>query len=431
MLVSIQNLGCSKNQVDGERILQLFVNNGFAIAEDHSASDIIIVNTCAFIKEAQEEAIAAILDMTQIRKNGRCRTLIVSGCFSQRYRENVNREFPEVDIWAGVDDWEKLLHSLLKDKYKSSKQNHSRFERALSEPIATQYIKIAEGCSHSCSFCVIPSIRGKFKSRNQNDIIEEARWLCEKGTRELILVAQDTSFYGRDINTNLITLLETLLKNTQFPWIRMMYLHPQLVSDDLLTLIAAEERLCSYFDIPLQHISDTILKSMNRRPLSKELYRLVDRIKSKVSGATLRSSFILGYPGETEKEHSELKQFIQYARFHKMGVFPFSPEEGTKAYNMRPRPRGATVQRRCDELMSIQQEISRELLEEKIGSKQQIIIDRVSDDHDFNYEGRTLGDAPEVDGRVFIQSGDFNPGEIVTLKIIGASDYDLYAEYTA
>jgi ribosomal protein S12 methylthiotransferase len=208
----------------------------------------------------------------------------------------------------------------------------------------------------------------------------------------------------------------------------MMYLHPQLVSDDLLTLVASENRLCSYFDIPLQHISGAILKSMNRRPLSKELYRLVERIKNRVSGANLRSSFILGYPGETEKEFDELKQFIQFARFDKMGVFPFSPEEGTKAYSMRPRPRGTAVQRRSDELMSIQQEISRELLEEKIGTKQPIIIDRVSDDHDFNYEGRTAGDAPEVDGRVFIQSGNFQLGKILNAKIIGASDYDLYAE---
>jgi len=426
MLISIQNLGCSKNQVDGERILQFFVNGGYEITEDHCAADVIIVNTCAFIKEAQEEAIAAILDMAALRQNGRCRTLIVSGCFSERYRSTVNHEFPEVDIWAGVEDWEKSLSHLIKNK-PANNENHLHFERALSEPIATQYIKIAEGCSHSCSFCVIPAIRGKFKSRNQTDIIEEAQWLYEKGARELILVAQDTSFYGRDINTNLITLLETLLKNTRFQWIRMMYLHPQLVSDDLLTLISSEKRLCPYFDIPLQHISGSILKSMNRLPLSKELYHLVERIKSKVSGATLRSSFILGYPGETEKQFDELKQFIQYARFHKMGVFPFSPEEGTKAYDMRPRPRGTTVQRRSDELMSIQQEISREHLEEKIGTRQQIIIDRVSDDHDFNYEGRTMGDAPEVDGRVFIQSGNCEPGEIVTAKIIGASDYDLYA----
>jgi len=425
MLISIQNLGCSKNQVDGERILQFFVNGGYEITEDHSAADLIIVNTCAFIKEAQEEAIAAILDMAEIRKNGRCRTLIVSGCFSERYRDTVKKEFPEVDIWAGVGDWEKSLSPLLKN---SSDNKQNLFERALGEPIATQYIKIAEGCSHSCSFCVIPSIRGKFKSRNENDIIKEAQWLYGKGTRELILVAQDTSFYGRDINTNLIKLLETLLKSTHFPWIRMMYLHPQLVSDELLALIASEKRICSYFDIPLQHISDNILKSMNRLPLSKELYHLIDRIKNKVSNATLRSSFILGYPGETEKQFDELKQFIQYARFHKMGVFPFSPEEGTKAFDMRPRPRSATVQRRCDELMSIQQEISRELLEEKIGTLQTVIIDRVSDDHDFNYEGRTMGDAPEVDGRVFIQSGNSQPGEIVNAKIIGASDYDFYAE---
>ncbi|MDR0306592.1 MAG: 30S ribosomal protein S12 methylthiotransferase RimO [Chitinispirillales bacterium] len=424
MFIAIQNLGCSKNQVDGERILSLFTYNGHEITEDFSTADIIIVNTCAFIKEAQEEAIAAILDMGEIRKTGRCRTLIVSGCFSQRYRDKINNEFPEVDIWAGVEDWEQVLSSLLQ---KPSGEKSS-FKRALSEPLSTQYIKIAEGCSHSCSFCVIPSIRGKFKSRSTDEILQEAQWLYDQGTRELILVAQDTSFYGRDKGTNLAALLETLLLRTRFPWIRMMYLHPQLVNNDLLKLIASEERLCSYFDIPLQHVSDPILTAMNRLPLSKGLYSLVDQIRSEVRDATLRSSFILGFPGETEKHFNELKQFIMYARFDKMGVFPFSPEEGTKAYSMRPRPRIATTQRRCDELMSIQQDISRGLLEAKIGSAQQIIIDRVSDDHDFNYEGRTMADAPEVDGRVFIQDGSFELGQILTAKIIGASDYDLYAE---
>jgi len=435
--VALQNLGCSKNQIDGERILALFASNGFEISEDASLADVIIVNTCAFIKEAQEEAIATILEMGVLRKNGRCATLIVSGCFSQRYRGQVKNEFQEVDVWAGVDDWEAVLSSLIKEtraagKGESAPPTHDNaapsFKRVLAEPLSTQYLKIAEGCSHACSFCVIPSIRGKFKSRGIDSVSEEARWLYEQGARELILVAQDTSFYGRDIGTNLVHLLESLLQGTDFPWIRMMYLHPQLVSDDLLRLIASESRLCKYFDIPLQHISDPILAAMNRKPLSGGINAMIERIRELVDGAAIRSSFIIGFPGETEKEFGELTRFVQAARFDKLGVFPFSPEEGTPAHAMRPRPRANTVQKRCEELMAAQQEISREILESKVGGQTEIIIDRISDDPDFNYEGRTGSDAPEVDGRVFIQSGNCEIGQISKVKIIGASDYDLYAE---
>jgi len=436
---AMQNLGCSKNQIDGERILALFADNGYDITEDCSLADVIIVNTCAFIKEAQEEAIETVLEMAELRKSGRCKTLIVSGCFSERYRAQVKAEFPEVDVWAGVDDWGTVLSSLIKSDLanansistsKPSKGSNpppqKSFKRILAEPLSTQHIKIAEGCSHKCSFCVIPSIRGKFKSRAADDILQEAKWLYEQGTRELILVAQDTSFYGRDIDTNLVRLLESLLRDTNFPWIRMMYLHPQLVSDDLLRLIASESRLCRYFDIPLQHISDPILAAMNRKPLSAGITAMIGRIRKFVDGATLRSSFILGFPGETVKEYNELKQFVQATRFDKLGVFPFSPEEGTPACAMRPRPRTDTVQKRCEELMEIQREISREILESKVGGQTEIIIDRISDDPDFNYEGRTKGDAPEVDGRVFVQSGSYEIGQIAEVQVIGASDYDLY-----
>jgi len=440
--VAIQNLGCSKNMIDGERMLALFADNAFRVAEDPSLADIIVVNTCAFIKEATQEAIDTILEMAELKKKGRCETLIVSGCFSQRYREKAKTDLPEVDFWAGVDDWEGVLSQLIKnipgddispinsridnaDNLKNINRQDG-FRRILSEPLSTQYIKIAEGCSHNCSFCVIPSIRGKFKSRSVDDILKEAKWLYGQGVRELILVAQDTSFYGRDIGAGLTELLEALLKNTDFPWIRMMYLHPKFVNDGLLTLIAAEPRICPYFDIPLQHISDPILTAMNRTPLSGGIYELTDRIRKTVPGATLRSSFIIGFPGETEKEFGELKEFIQSAKFDKLGLFPYSPEEGTGAYAMPHRPRAQTVQKRCAELMSIQQEISRNLLEAKVGTDTDVIIDRISDDPDFNYEGRTTGDAPEVDGRVFVSSGSFEIGQIVRMRIIGASDYDLF-----
>ncbi len=442
-------------------MMALFARHGFRVADDPSIADIIVVNTCAFIKEATQEAVDTILEMAELKKAGRCETLIVSGCFSQRYRDKARKELPEVDFWAGVDDWEDVLSRLvgnipiddihrIDNRVDNIIDNHidnsaddgslsansinpninsqDDFPRILSEPVSTQYLKIAEGCSHNCSFCVIPSIRGKFKSRGIDDIITEAKWLYGQGARELILVAQDTSFYGRDIGANLTALLESLLKGTDFQWIRMMYLHPKFVDDDLLKLIAAEPRICPYFDIPLQHISDPILTAMNRTPLSFGIYELIERIRKTVPGATLRTSFIVGFPGETEKEFGELRDFIQSAQFDKLGLFPYSPEEGTAANALRPRPNAKTARKRCEELMSIQQEISRNLLEAKVGSDVDVIIDRISDDPDFNYEGRTRADAPEVDGRVFVSSGSFEIGQITRMRIVGSSDYDLFVD---
>ncbi len=420
--VALQNLGCSKNLIDGEKILGFFKSAGFQLTEDLEEAEIIIVNTCAFIREAQEEAIETILESASYKKEGRCRTLVVTGCFSQRYRDEVAVQFPEVNLWAGVDDWEEVLN-----KYFQTESSLS-FVRELSEPLSTQYLKIAEGCSHRCSFCAIPSIRGPFKSRPVQSIIDEARWLYSKGTRELILVAQDTSFYGRESGFNLALLLEEILKKTKFPWIRMMYLHPKFVDESLLKLISSESRICSYFDIPLQHISDPILKSMRRSPLSADIYRLIDRIRALVPGSALRSSFILGYPGETEKDYKYLRDFIEFARFDKLGVFPYSPEQGTDAFELKKRPRSSTAQRRCEELMLLQREISREIMEEKIGTEIEVIIDTVSEEPDYNFEGRSRSDAPEIDGKVFISSGSFETGSIIKAKVFGANDYDLFSE---
>ncbi len=421
-LVALYNLGCSKNIIDGERIWYLFRSAGFELTKKPEVADIIIVNTCAFIREAQEEAIETILEAASHKNNGRCQTLIVSGCFSERYRKQVANQFPEVDLWVGVNDWQELLLQL----YKQMKP--SAFQRELSGLQGTQYLKIAEGCSHGCTFCVIPDIRGSFVSRQPQEIINEARWLYQNGVRELILVAQDSSFFGRERGSTLTALLERLLAKTEFPWIRCMYLHPRYVDDSLLNLISKEPRLCSYFDIPLQHISEPILRSMNRSPLTKDIYKLIENIRTLVPDASIRSSFILGFPGETDIHFKELVSFIEFARFDKLGVFPFSAEQGTKAFEMRPRPKITTAVKRCEELMIVQREISREILESRIGSTLEVIIDNVSDDPDFNFEARSQYDAPEVDGKVLLTSGNFSPGTISKVKIIGASDYDLYAE---
>jgi len=417
--VALYNLGCSKNIVDGERILHLVKQAGYSVIENSADADIIIVNTCAFIREAQEEAIETILSAAQ-QKNRQAK-LIVSGCFSERFRSEVATQFPEVDIWAGVNDWEQILGTLLST-------TPSPFKRELSEPRATQYIKIAEGCSHGCSFCVIPAIRGKYKSREVHAIIEEVKWLEAQGTRELILVAQDSSFYGRDKNSTLAALLEQILKSCTIPWVRVMYLHPHFIDSTLLSLFAAEKRLCPYFDIPLQHIADPLLRSMKRKPLKKGIIELVEKIRSTVPDAAIRSAFIAGYPGETEKEFRELLRFIEWAKFDRLGVFPYSPEEGTAAIAMRPRPRNSTALRRCETIMLAQRDISRERNEQRIGKTCEVIIDRVSEDPDFNFEARTMADAPEVDGSVLIRNGSFDIGSLQQVTIIGASDYDLYAE---
>lgn len=420
--IALINLGCSKNIIDGEIIVSYLSSCGLKIIVEPEKADIILVNTCTFIQEATEEAINEIIEAVRLKKEGVCQTLVVSGCFSERYRETVKNEFPEVDLWIGVHNWRQELRHYFKARGTLS------FQRILSDPIGTQYIKISDGCSHRCAYCIIPSIRGSFKSRPIDSIIQEASWLYEQGVQELILVSQDTSFYGRDIGTSLIKLCEVLIDKTDFHWIRMMYLHPSYVDDSLLKIVASEKRFCSYFDIPLQHIAEPLLNKMRRSPSSsKDIYSLIERIHSLVPDSTIRTSFILGFPGETNSHFQKLLSFIEWARFDKVGVFPFSPEEGTTAFAMKPLPRTSTALRRCETVMDLQKEISRGICKSYIGINKEVIIDRVSDCPDYAYECRTQGDAPEIDGRVYLQNGEFSVGNFAYVKIIDADDYDLHA----
>ncbi len=420
--IALNNLGCSKNIVDGDKIVEYLNELGFKPIDNFDNADIIIVNTCTFIMEANEEAIATILEMAEYKKSGKCSTLVVSGCFSERYREEAKKDFPEVDLWVGVKDWPRELSD-----YFQKEGKYNGIKRKLVEPLETQYLKISDGCSHNCAFCIIPKVRGKFESRNDNEILAEAAWLEEQGVKELIVVSQDTSYYGRDNSSSLTSLLEKLLAKTSFKWIRMMYLHPNFVDDNLLKLVGSEKRICSYFDIPLQHISDKVLKSMGRAPGSKGLYDLIDRIRKNVPDATIRSSFILGFPGETEKDFKELLKFVEWAKFDKLGVFPFSPEEGTRAYDMRPRPRTTTALKRCETLMSLQKDISSEIQESYIGKEIEVLINTVSDNPDFAFECRSERDAPEIDGRIFLKNSSAKVGDFIKVKIIDADDYDLFA----
>jgi ribosomal protein S12 methylthiotransferase len=419
--VALCNLGCSKNIVDGEYLLQYLQAKGMKAVEEYEEADCIVVNTCTFIQEATQEAIDSILEMAHLKKDGRLKKLIVSGCFSERYRQRVQSEFSEVDHWIGVHSWKEELDLIF------PASTAPALYRTLSEPLGTQYLKTGEGCSHNCAFCIIPSVRGPFKSRPEDEIIAEGRWLYEQGARECILVSQDTSRYGRDRDSTLSRLLERMLGETDFPWIRMMYLHPAYVDDTLLRLVASEPRICSYFDIPLQHIADPVLKGMKRHPLGAGTRALVERIRTLVPDAAIRSSFIVGFPGETQRDFEELLSFVEQSRFERLGVFPFSPEEGTVAATLRPRPRTSTAQQRCETLMELQQSISRELCERHVGKELEVFIDEIGEGP-YNFEARTQWDAPEVDGKVLIRSGSYAPGSFARVRIVDADDHDLYAE---
>jgi len=423
-LAALCNLGCSKNQVDGSQMIEHLHLAGYTLTDNFEQAEVILVNTCAFIQEAKMEAIDKILEMAKFKKNGHCTTLVVCGCFSQRFRETVRHEFPEVDVWAGVHDWPKQFAEHLKATAQP------QFVRTLSQPLATQYLKISEGCSHRCTFCAIPGIRGNFKSRAEADIIAEAQWLEQSGVRECILVSQDTSYYGTDRNSTLTRLLEKLLKHTSFPWIRTMYLHPSRVDDALLRLVAQEPRLCPYFDIPLQHAADPILKAMHRTPLAQGTLNLIERIRTIVPNSALRTTFIVGFPGETEVMFLQLVRFVETMRFEKVGVFPFSPEEDTPACTMRPRPRNSTAARRCDELMAVQRDISKSIGQSRVGSTVDVIIDEVVDTVPAFCQGRTQWDAPEIDGTVFIKQGMAPAGSIVPVTIVSADEYDMYGMLT-
>ena len=416
------NLGCSKNFVDGDTIAGFLLKNGFELTLQAKDSDAVIVNTCSFIEQATKEAIDVILEYVG-QKSENCK-LIVSGCFSQRYKEKVANDFPEVDLWLSINNWREELRNF----YALTEIDES-FSRILSEPLHSQYLKIADGCSHKCSFCVIPSIKGDFKSEPVEKILSEALYLQEKGVKELILVAQDSSFYGKDINETLLNLLKTLINNTNFRWIRIMYLYPSFVDDEFLDFVAENPRICPYFDIPLQHISDEILKSMGRRPLSAGLYKLVEKIRKKVKNSTLRTSFIIGYPNEKPKDFKELCEFVQWAKFDKMGVFPYSAEEGTRAAKFPNRPTEKTVRKRINTIMEIQREISAQIQEDKIGQIIEVVVDRLSDFEEYNFECRSRGDAPEVDGRIFLTDGDASPGDFLEVEIIDCDDYDLIAKF--
>lgn len=422
-IINVITLGCSKNVYDSEVLMgQLKANKKEVVHEKEG--NIVVINTCGFIKNAKEESINTILDYVNKKKNGEVDKVYVTGCLSERYKSDLYQEIPDVDQYFGTTDMPNLLKELGADYL-----HELVGERLATTPKNYAYLKISEGCDRTCSFCAIPLMRGKHKSRSIDEIIIEAKKLAQKGVQELILIAQDLTFYGLDIykKRNLSELLKSLVKVDGIQWIRLHYAFPSGFPLDVLDIIAKEKKICNYLDIPLQHISEKILKSMRRGGSKEKTNSLINKIRTKVPGIAIRTTLIVGYPGETEEDFNLLKDWVKEMQFERLGCFTYSHEENTHAYNLTDNVPDEVKRKRANEIMEVQSGISWKLNRYKIGKEFNVIIDRKSGNY---YLGRTEFDSPDVDNEVLIdaRTNYLKVGEFVKAKIIDASDFDLYAE---
>ena len=421
------SLGCAKNRVDSENLLGRLKAAGHEFVDDPAQADAIFVNTCGFIEDAKQESIDAILEMAAARKKGA--KLLVTGCLAQRYSDALMEEIPEIDGLLGVKDYDKalsLLDSDIRESYTSGTERFPDGERILTTPPYSAFVKISDGCDNRCSYCAIPQIRGRYLSRPYEEIVDECERLAEGGVTEITLIAQDTSRYGNDIygKTRMSELLRRVAAIEKVKWVRVLYCYPDTTDDELLETIAHTPKVCAYLDLPLQHINDRLLKKMNRRGSS-------DWIKSRIEkcrqlGITLRTTMIMGFPGETEEEFQELMDFVRWARFDRLGAFAYSPEEDTPAAVMPDQIDQETKYRRLDQLMMLQQEISMEINESRVGEECTVLCEGWEDGL---YYGRSPKEAPESDGNIrFTAQREIQPGEYVKVKILSAEAYDLYGE---
>jgi ribosomal protein S12 methylthiotransferase len=437
--VRLISLGCPKNLVDSEVMLGLLQEKGW-IPSSTDEADVVIVNTCSFVREAQEESIETILTMAAAKEKGKCRRLVVTGCLPQRYGRELIAELPEVDLFLGAGEFHQIADLL----EKSAKGELSQKD-FISEPIflydhgtprlfttapGSVYIKISEGCSNCCSYCTIPRIRGKLRSRTLPSILLEAEQAVSRGAKEINLIAQDTTAYGRDLGdgTDLVRLLQGLTRIESLKWIRLLYAHPAHITPELISLIREEKKICKYLDLPLQHVDDRLLHAMNRPVSEKDVRELLDRLRQEVPGITLRTSLMVGFPWETEKRFQKLLEFVREAQFDLLGVFHYSREEGTAAAAMKGQVSERIKARRYHQIMRLQKQISRKKQKKQIGSRVEVLVERPGMSSDVLWEGRTQGQAPEVDGMTFLTKGGSWPGEIVKVQITDATSYDLYGE---
>lgn len=429
------SLGCPKNRVDSEVMLGLLSEAGYTISDKPEAADILLVNTCGFIQPAVEEAIDTIMELIAVKERHPGSRLVVSGCLVQRYGQALARELPEVDIFIGTDTFRNIV-TYLTDPASRAPRFHvappsyvmdSQTPRLLSTPGHRAYLKITEGCSNKCAYCMIPSIRGPLRSRTIADIVQEVKELDSQGITELTLVGQDLTAYGRDLQNGpaLHQLLAQLLHHSAIPWLRLLYLYPGRLSNELLDIMAAEERLLNYLDIPLQHVAEGVLKRM-RRPFGKRhLHALIERIRVKVPAAAIRTTFMVGFPGENDADVEEIADFLRNYRLHNVGVFTYSNEEGCAAEQLSDQIDEQVKRERADYLMGIQSQIAAEINQGYVGQELEVLVEGVSQETELLLEGRSRFQAPEIDGCVYIADGQCNSGDLVTVKITEAHPYDL------
>jgi ribosomal protein S12 methylthiotransferase len=422
------SLGCPKNQVDAEQMLGLLAGSGYEITSEQTDADVIVVNTCGFIESAKEESIAAILEAAGMKKQGKCSKVIIAGCLAQRYKEDLLEELPEADVVIGTGEIGRI--SEICEQALSGRERTMKiagpamvygFPRISTTPAHYRYLKIAEGCSNRCSYCAIPLIRGNFTSRPYKSILDEARRLADEGAKELVLLAQDSTAY-RDGKTDLPVLLKALTRINGIEWVRLMYAYPGRISAALMTVMAEEDKICKYLDIPIQHFDDKVLAAMNRRGTSIDIRKTIEQLRKRVPGIALRTSLIVGFPGETEAAFKRLLSFIKEVEFEHLGVFTYSPEEGTAAFDLASPVPAETAADRLDRIMKTQAKISLKKNTALIGTRQRVLIDGMED---MALIGRLQTQAPEIDGVVYLSETEASPGEFVDVTITDATDYDL------
>lgn len=437
------SLGCSKNLVDTEHMVGILKQAGYELTEDLEEANVIIVNTCTFIDMAKEESIQTILEAAQYKKTGKCERLVAAGCLAQQYKKSLGKEIPEVDIFIGTDSWQHILEAV-NQSYENSGEKVYSFDTKPCEheelvprinlmPSYTAFVKIAEGCSNGCTFCYIPYVRGPMRSRTIPSILHEVRRLAGEGVREFNLIAQDLSCYGRDLRdgTNLAGLLRELVKIEGVKWIRLYYLYPTYFDDELLDVIAKEEKIAKYVDIPLQHISDSVLRRMHRRDSSASIRRLLDKLRSQKPRINIRTTLMVGFPGETEEDFRQLCDFVKEYKFDDLGAFKFSPQDGTPAAHMTDQVDEDVKEERYHELMSVQASISEQNNIHLIGTETEVLVEELIEDGEGNVQakGRAFFQAPEVDGNTYIENGSgLKPGDFVKVRIVDGYAYDLIAE---
>ncbi len=432
------SLGCAKNLVDTEVMLGILKQNGIELTPQPAEADILIVNTCAFILSAKDESVMTVLDMAEYKETGRCRSLIVAGCLGQRYKQELLDEMPEVDAIVGTGAWNRIMEAV-EETLRGNRLvltgdeiiYDAKMPRIRTTPPHTAYVKIADGCNNRCSFCAIPMIRGRYISRTIEDICDEVHQLVEQGVKEINLIAQDTTNYGHDLygKPSLARLLKEIVKEPELHWVRILYCYPRFFTEELMDTIASEPKICNYVDIPLQHAHNDMLRRMHRPDTREEIESLLKKIREGIPGVTIRSTFLVGFPGETEEEYQSLKEFLQEQRFDRVGIFTYSREEGTPAYDMPNQIPEEVMQERYHELMSIQSLISQEMNEALEGTELEVLVEGRDQELKNIAVGRSYREAPEVDGQVYIEGDESSePGDLIRVRVLAGYTYDVSSE---